>query len=82
MNPWIQKYLNQWGDLDINKLELMLTRLFTYYIENWGMSPDIFENLSDATKSNFFKSFEDNLNNIVPELDIKFNLFEKNNYGT
>lgn len=82
VSKWIIKFIEDWGDLNNNQLELKLTNLFAARIENWGLSPSIFKDVSKQTLDKFMEYSHENAFNLLEDQDTKFNLFENENYGT
>ena len=48
-NRLVRKYVKKWANLNSQKLEIQLTKLFCDRIENWGLSPDVYK-LMDSEK--------------------------------
>jgi hypothetical protein len=42
-NRFVRKYVKKWANLNSKKLGIRLTKLFCDRIENWGLSPEVYE---------------------------------------
>lgn len=70
-------YCLSWKELLKDELDVKITTLLTNHIENWVMSPNLFDSLSSTKKKIYLKDFLQDINNFgVPEEDKSFNLFE------
>jgi hypothetical protein len=81
VKPFVVEYINSWKNLTLNDLEHKLTTLFATQIENWGLSPNIFQNINKRTLNSFVKYFSDNALEHSIHQKVDFNLFENMNYG-
>jgi hypothetical protein len=81
VKPFITEYIDSWKDLELNDLELNLTNLFATKVENWGLSPLIYKNMSNKLKTEFLKYAHENSMNHLMNQEVNFNLFENKNYG-
>lgn len=75
-DKWIRNYCNSWLDLDQETFERKLTKLFAAHIENWGMSPDLLEEIKDENLQRFKEYTFKNVYNHSPFQIVDFNLFE------
>ncbi len=76
VNDWIKEYVNSWEGLDETEFEKQLTRLFVGHIENWGLSPDLLQEIKQENLDKLKKYTVLNANNHSPYQKIDFNLFE------
>lgn len=81
IKPYITDYINSWRNLSMQELELNLTNLFATKVENWGLSPLIYENMNEQLKTDFINYTADNSSNHLMSQKVNFNLFENKNYG-
>jgi len=44
-NKFVRKYVNKWNKLNSKKLGIGLTKLFCDRIENWGLSPEVYDRI-------------------------------------
>lgn len=52
-NRFVRKYVKNWVDLNSNKLGIRLTKLFCDRIENWGLSPEVFDRIGSEKLKKF-----------------------------
>ena len=71
-----KKYCKSWKDLSRQELELKLTKLFSTNIENWGLSPNLFNEITNKNKSKYIKLFKQNISYYDISDDLNFNLFD------
>lgn len=73
----IKEWCNSWGNLSQEDLEFKLTELFSRNIENWGISPSLFENLKNKNKKKYIEVLKENASYFgIAENKDRFNLFE------
>lgn len=71
------EWCNSWKDLSKEELEKNLTELFSTNIENWGLSPTIYDKLKNKNKVKYIQVLKDNASYFgVSEKKAKFNLFD------
>lgn len=75
--PWIETYVNSWGNLRRDELEYKLTDLFASRIENWGMSETLFKDIKDENMENYIEFIKTHAMDNSEDLKVDFNLFEK-----
>lgn len=75
--PWIENYVNSWGNLCRYDLEYKLTDLFASRIENWGMSETLFKGIKPEIMKKYIKFIKTHAMDISEDLKVDFNLFEK-----
>ncbi|AZQ59733.1 hypothetical protein EJ994_13340 [Maribacter sp. MJ134] len=73
----IENYCKSWKGLDEKNLEQKLTSLIVTNIENWGLSPELYSNLSKRNISKYIDTFRDNAHYFGIDKPVDFNLFEK-----
>lgn len=78
---YIKNYIHSWDKLTMKELEEKLTNLFATKVENWGLSPKIYQNINKKTLDEFINYFSNNTMNHLQSQEVKFNLFEGENYG-
>ncbi|UAB83510.1 hypothetical protein INR75_15210 [Zunongwangia sp. SCSIO 43204] len=73
----IKEWCKSWDNLSQEDLELKLTELFSRNIENWGISPSLFEKLKNENKKKYIEVLKKNASyfGIAKNKD-HFNLFE------
>lgn len=72
----LKQYALSWSGLNQTAIELKLSTLLTYHLENWVMSPKLFGSLKPTKISTYLKYFERDINHYgIPKND-EFNLFE------
>lgn len=76
INEKIIKYVDSWKNLDVSSFQQKLTYLFCVYIENWGMSPNLYNNIKKNNLEQFKKIILNRANNYIPIHLGNFNLFE------
>jgi hypothetical protein len=76
VSEWVSEFVNQWYNLQSTQLQLCLTNLFATRIENWGMSPSVFQQIPIRTKNMLTKYFQANAQNYLENQHVDFNLFE------
>jgi hypothetical protein len=81
-SDWIINFTKGWQNLRMDKLEENLTNLFATRIENWGISPAIYNNIPQKSLNIFLKYFFDNTLNHSEDQKLNINVFEGKNYGT
>lgn len=76
VDDWIKEYVDSWDGLEEEDFEKKLTKLFTAHIENWGMSPELLDEIKEENLKLFKEYIAMNANNHSPHQQIDFNLFE------
>lgn len=71
----IKSYCKSWNNLNLEELQIKLSNLFTYNIENWGMAPDLFYQLKPEIKDKFISLASQNSLSYGLDLAHRFNLF-------
>ncbi len=71
-----KKYCQSWENLTKNEFQFKLTGLFTSNIENWGISPNLFEKLKEKNKSKYIELLKKNVSYFGISKESEFNLFE------
>ena len=56
VNKDLYKYVNSWKGLSMEQLQIKLTDLFTARLETWGMSPSLYDSISDEKKEWFMET--------------------------
>lgn len=74
VKSWQKNYIERIINVDDNTIEEYLTSLFIR-VNGWGISPNVFNQLSKDKIDYFFKLFEEDIFNIISE-DYTFNLFD------
>ena len=69
-------FCDSWLNLSMENLQKKVTTLFTYNVENWGLSIDLYNKISAKTKAKFIKKLVLNENLLGISDDTYFNLFE------
>lgn len=82
ITDWIIKYVESWNNLSPDQLGKKITNLYAAHIENWGISPIIFNNIKKSTIDKFMKYRHENTMNYTQDQETDINIFENNNYGT
>jgi len=72
----IINYCKSWKDISKSEFEYKLSSLFIHNIENWGISPTLYENLKRENKQKYIDLVLDKINNYGIANDNSFNLFE------
>lgn len=70
-------FCKSWEGLETLDLEKKLTTLFATNIENWGLSPSLFDTLSEKNKTDYIKKLMENVNDFGIFKTSDFNLFEQ-----
>jgi hypothetical protein len=76
-NDEMIEYCKSWGKLTKNELEIKLTNLFTTNIENWGVSPSLYNKFKESNKRRYIKELSENVNYFGIAKTAGFNLFER-----
>lgn len=76
----IKDYIHSWNNLERQDLCRKLTELFTTKVENWGLSPLVYEKINYETKQLFIDCFLDASRNYIMDQDVGFDLFENIDY--
>ena len=76
-NDEMIEYCKSWAELSQNELEIKLTNLFTTNIENWGVSPSLYNKFKDSNKKKYIKELSDNASYFGIAKTADFNLFER-----
>lgn len=76
VDDWIKEYVDSWNELEEEDFEKQLTKLFTAHIENWGMSPDLLDEIKEENLKLLEEYTAQNANNHSPHQQVDFNLFE------
>ena len=69
-------YCNSWKNLTFENLQKKLTTLFCYNIENWGLSSELYKEISDKNKSKYIQKLMETKNFSGISEEMNFNLFE------
>jgi hypothetical protein len=82
-DKWTHEYLDSWTSLSEDELEKRLSTHLIMQCENWGISENIYENLTDKKQKELIKISQDNLFNTDTKFDLKYrvdyNLFKEVN---
>lgn len=70
------KYCQSWKNLSDKELEFKLSGLFASNIENWGISPDLFQKLKEKSKSKYIELLRKNVSYFGISRESDFNLFD------
>ncbi len=74
-NRFIRKYVKKWANLNSKKLGIQLTKLFCDRIENWGLSPEVYELMNPEKLKRFNEQAKSTL--YFPDLfSSNLNIFE------
>ncbi len=73
----MQDYCMSWGDLSENEIDIKLTDLLTNHIENWVLSPRLFDTFIISKRQKYLREFARNINHYGMPNQNKFNLFEQ-----
>lgn len=76
-NDEMIKYCESWNELDKTQLEVKLTNLFVTNIENWGVSPSLYDDFKESNKKRYIKDLSENSSYFGIAKTADFNLFEK-----
>ncbi|WP_028892825.1 hypothetical protein [Tenacibaculum sp. 47A_GOM-205m] len=79
-NDEMIEYCESWSELDKKQLEVKLTNLFATSIENWGVSPSLYNDFKEKNKKQYIKELTKNSSYFGIAKTTDFNLFEKKNY--
>ena len=71
----VDSFVDSWSGLSKANLQKELTKLFIQRVETWGMSPSLFETISE-NKTEQFKKHQLEAMKSMPMPEIDFNLFE------
>jgi len=73
----LKEYVKSWGGLGMDELGYKLTDLFVAHVEDWGMSPRIFEKIPEERFGTFF-DLQAKYSTFVVEqnTNVEYNLFE------
>lgn len=75
-NDSIVNYADVWRKVEEKDLGRLLTGLFVSKIENWGMSVNLYNHLTDANRKMFINIFSAKMEEWPEQLIIDFDLFE------
>lgn len=73
----MEEYVNSWKGLGMDEIGYKLTDLFVAHVEDWGMSPRLFEKISEDRFVKFFE-FQVKYSTLIAEqkTNVGYNLFE------
>jgi len=74
-NDWIRQYYKEWSELDMKELEKKITNLLTNHMENWGISPDLYENFGGKKIDEIIKRTHSTVSDLNYNND-NFNIFD------
>lgn len=73
----LEEYVHSWKDLGNEELGYKLTDLFVAHVEDWGMSPRLFEKISEERFQKFFElQAEYSASVFEQKTNVGYNLFE------
>ena len=74
-NELIREYCLSWNSLSDYEIEIQLTDLLTNHVENWVMSPNLFNKISQEKRKKYLNYFIKYLNHYTAPQAKGFNLF-------
>lgn len=73
----MEDYVKSWGRLEVEELGYRLTDLFVAHVEDWGMSPQLYDRIPKDRFEVFFKLLAKySIGEIGQKTNVVFNLFE------
>lgn len=75
-NTQLQNYAQSWSNLEGYALGCKLTDLFAGHIENWGLSPSLYQKISAANKNRYCNYMKVHAADYQIMQNVGFNLFE------
>ncbi|GLB49149.1 hypothetical protein [Neptunitalea lumnitzerae] len=72
----IKAYCKSWANLSREELEVKLSELFILYIENWGISPDFFQRISNQNKVKYLNLLQESIHSYGISKRVDFNFFK------
>ena len=76
VNESLKQYVHSWNNIGKDELCIKMTNLFAGHIEGWGMSPSLYNKISNKNKEAFKRYVKNNAANYSIMQDVGFNLFE------
>ena len=74
----MRHYVDSWQKLSLEQLQVKLTDLFAARLEMWGMSPSLYNCLSEEKKKLFLDNMKKVQTNFYYDIrnELEFNMFE------
>lgn len=78
VNSDLRHYVDSWQKLSLEQLQVKLTDLFAARLEMWGMSPSLYNCLSEEKKKLFLDNMKKVQTNFYYDIrnELEFNMFE------
>ena len=72
---WMKKYLESWNEVNNTDFKFKITNLFCSHIENWGISEEVYKEMSQENISKFIEKISNSVNDFFIDENLDFNIF-------